>query len=332
MPLLSKAEPFKNPKLNPTISELTPENSPLILMYHDVLPPTQIASPPARSTKPKPGTLEADPIATSTVAFEEQMKELQKQGYVPISMEDLYAARTSGKKLAPKSVLITFDDGYLGQFLHALPILKKYQMKATFFVATDLITEKGHADTPWKPHMSWSQLNEIEDREKNGDRFQIYSHSHKHLGMYRIANDKLVSELRQSREMLESKLSRKDIVRRFFAYPGGHFSAPRNKRHPDAPFTSGVLERTAEFYDMAMTTYMQPHILSQAKGSNFAIERADIKQSHATIKDFLKRIEDYAVVNQKGAVVDPSKGATKDSNPKVDSAKHDEEETAHGAD
>jgi len=47
------------------------------------------------------------------------------------------------KKLPPKSLVITFDDGYLDNYTTAAPILEKHKCPATFFVATQGV-EKGY--------------------------------------------------------------------------------------------------------------------------------------------------------------------------------------------
>jgi peptidoglycan/xylan/chitin deacetylase (PgdA/CDA1 family) len=51
-------------------------------------------------------------------------------------------AFAEGRSLPRNPVAIAFDDGYLGNYDTALPILKKHDCKAMFFVATSLITER----------------------------------------------------------------------------------------------------------------------------------------------------------------------------------------------
>jgi peptidoglycan/xylan/chitin deacetylase (PgdA/CDA1 family) len=51
-------------------------------------------------------------------------------------------AFANGRSLPNNPVAIAFDDGYRGNYDTALPILKKHDCKAMFFVATSFITER----------------------------------------------------------------------------------------------------------------------------------------------------------------------------------------------
>ena len=61
--------------------------------------------------------------------FENQIKYLKKNGYTSINFDEI----DQSKK---KQIIITFDDGYKDVFVNALPILKKYEFKATCFFVT----------------------------------------------------------------------------------------------------------------------------------------------------------------------------------------------------
>ncbi len=71
--------------------------------------------------------------------FERQLLYLHRKGYNTITLYDLYAYVKHGSSVPPKPIVLTFDDGYLDNWVHAFPILRKYGMKATIFVATDFI-------------------------------------------------------------------------------------------------------------------------------------------------------------------------------------------------
>src|SRR5262245_47950086 len=53
-----------------------------------------------------------------------------------ISLEDAVSMLTGRKPVRPYSLVLTFDDGYRNNIKHALPILRRYGVPATFFVAT----------------------------------------------------------------------------------------------------------------------------------------------------------------------------------------------------
>lgn len=56
--------------------------------------------------------------------------------YFNVLSLDEALALLGSSDLLPRSIVITFDDGYADNYLNALPLLQKWQMPATFFVAT----------------------------------------------------------------------------------------------------------------------------------------------------------------------------------------------------
>jgi peptidoglycan/xylan/chitin deacetylase (PgdA/CDA1 family) len=74
-----------------------------------------------------------------------------------ISLNKILSNITSEKSVNGIKVAITFDDGYLNNFREAVPILKQYNIPATFFINIDFI-EKGYGD---KKFMNWDQITEI---------------------------------------------------------------------------------------------------------------------------------------------------------------------------
>ncbi|MPN40040.1 hypothetical protein SDC9_187575 [bioreactor metagenome] len=74
--------------------------------------------------------------------FENQLSILKKLSYRTVSLTELYNYMMHGKKLPKKSIVITFDDGYLDNWVFAYPLLKKYEFCATVFVNPDFVEKR----------------------------------------------------------------------------------------------------------------------------------------------------------------------------------------------
>jgi peptidoglycan/xylan/chitin deacetylase (PgdA/CDA1 family) len=81
-------------------------------------------------------SLSPDPWKTvvSPATFEKQLQWLKEHCTV-LPLHTLMQARTEGI-LRPRSIAITFDDGYLNNLTKALPLLEQYDLPATFFIPT----------------------------------------------------------------------------------------------------------------------------------------------------------------------------------------------------
>ena len=93
-----------------------------ILTYHRVIP------------EPSPFTIDA----ISPDVFEAQMASLGKY-FTVLPIDTIVDCLYKGTPLPPNCLSITFDDGYADNYLYAYPILKKYGVPATFFLATGYI-------------------------------------------------------------------------------------------------------------------------------------------------------------------------------------------------
>lgn len=68
--------------------------------------------------------------------FEKILKYLSKRFDI-IPLSEAFEAHRLNKPFKKKTVVLTFDDGYLNNFEIALPVLKKYNIPATFYLITE---------------------------------------------------------------------------------------------------------------------------------------------------------------------------------------------------
>jgi peptidoglycan/xylan/chitin deacetylase (PgdA/CDA1 family) len=146
--------------------------------------------------------------------FEEQLKFLKKENYVSIGLEELTLYMKEGKKDWQKAVCITFDDGYLDNWVYAYPLLRKYNFKALLFLATWMVEEETtcsfNLQDVWQGKIAkdrlipcvstWSMLDGYpvktdrrlcweEVRQMNKSIFDVQSHTKRHRKVY--ADDKI---------------------------------------------------------------------------------------------------------------------------------------------
>lgn len=78
-------------------------------------------------------------VSCPIVPFEDKIRALQQAGFHFLFWNELYEYMASERSLALPAILLTFDDGYLDNWVHVFPILQKYGVKATIFASADFI-------------------------------------------------------------------------------------------------------------------------------------------------------------------------------------------------
>ena len=73
--------------------------------------------------------------------FDKQMSIVRKY-MSPISLEEGVACLKNKRQLPPRSVAVTFDDGYRNNVILGGPVLKKYKIPATIFLSTEHINNQ----------------------------------------------------------------------------------------------------------------------------------------------------------------------------------------------
>ena len=101
----------------------------------------------------------------SPAEFEKDLAYLADNGYNTVDITDLLDFVYSGVPLPPNPVMLTFDDGYYNNYLHAYPLLQKYGAKAVIFIIgkhTNIWSVNFYPDES-HGHMTWEQIREMLD-------------------------------------------------------------------------------------------------------------------------------------------------------------------------
>jgi peptidoglycan/xylan/chitin deacetylase (PgdA/CDA1 family) len=159
---------------------------------------------------------DGNPIASSPEKFEQFCRYFQKHFHV-ISMNELVERLMGGKDIS-YNLVITFDDGYRDNFTKAIPILKKYNLPATFYIATDYIDStfqtwwdiQNNVTTEW---MSWDQI-----RKMHRMGFEIGAHTMTHADLGSIDASSCQKEVLGSFDRIEKEVGYRP---KFFSYPYG---------------------------------------------------------------------------------------------------------------
>lgn len=84
-------------------------------------------------------------ISVSPELFASHCETLARHGWRGVGLAEAEAYFRHGESLPAKSCLITFDDGYLDNYVHAWPILQKYGHKGVIFAVSGKIASSGPA-------------------------------------------------------------------------------------------------------------------------------------------------------------------------------------------
>lgn len=157
-------------------------------------------------------------LSVTREKFESQMVYLSRHGYRGVSIERLHVLWPSNPTKNPtKYIGITFDDGYMDNYVNAFPVLKKYGFSATIFLVAGDIKDKNtrdkHRSDPTNEKLSWQQVQEMHDY---GISFGAHTMSHPHLPSLSI--QEIRTEIINSIEYIENNLGSKVLS---FAYPYG---------------------------------------------------------------------------------------------------------------
>ncbi|MEK7519648.1 MAG: polysaccharide deacetylase family protein [Patescibacteria group bacterium] len=171
------------------IASLFPTKGAVILMYHSVGDNGKL-------------------FTVTSENFARQMQYLHDHHFSVLGLEDA-VSRMQKNDLPPRSVVITFDDGYQDNYTNAFPVLRQYRFPATIFVnrnveGLEALSEQGIKE------MAASGL------------VTFGSHAHRHVKLAQLSDAEIETELAVSKKTLEG-ITGTEV--RALAYPYGSYDA-----------------------------------------------------------------------------------------------------------
>lgn len=144
-----------------------------------------------------------------TEMFAEQMEWLSENNFTAMSMDEVIEAMNTGK-VPKRPVLITFDDGYADNYTNAFSALKNNNLKGTFFIISDTITEEGGY------YMSTGMLKEMKEAG-----MEIENHTANHLELNNLSREDAIDSIKRGQEFLRSVIGANG---NYLCYPVGRYS------------------------------------------------------------------------------------------------------------
>ncbi len=191
-----------------------------VLMYHHISP-------------------QAGLVTVSPDTFRNQIGQLARAGWRTAGL-DVVERFFAGEAIPEKTCIITFDDAYLDNMVHAAPVLREARMKAVVFAVTGWMgngpARSGAMETPshreCKKHIAAGDSDSVILRWEEAEQlqsagiFEFHSHTHTHTRWDKVITDKacrrtaLREDLNSSKRMLAEKLG---VSSRHLCWPQGHY-------------------------------------------------------------------------------------------------------------
>lgn len=188
-------------------NKTVPFDQPRILMYHMVREPF----PGGRFNK----------MRVSPDLFRQQIEWLHQEGWEFCFLSEIIESNSGTKR-----VVLTFDDGYRDNFLHALPVMKQFNAKATLFpvihreAGYDWSTHKKASHTGgelgMEPKLSDAEIHQMLE----SGLIELGGHSVMHANLPSLDEDAAWQEIHGCKIALEDTFKVKAPT---FCYPFGLF-------------------------------------------------------------------------------------------------------------
>lgn len=168
-------------------------------------------------------------LFSTAARFEENITTLLTEGYTFITLEELYQYKNGEIGLPDKVVALTMDDGWLGCYTEAFPVLQAYHVPATIFIVQDLVGMPGY--------FSWEQAKTMYD----SGLVKIHCHGKSHIDYTKVSKAKLIADYNETHSKIEEVVGER--VQKMMAYPAGKYTENTKKWLKNAGFEVQVLTK-----------------------------------------------------------------------------------------
>jgi len=161
----------------------------------------------------------SDVCALAPDVFRRGLVRLAGRGFRTQDLAAATGALSTGTEVSPRTVCLTFDDGYASVYTDAFPALQVQGMTATVFLTVGA-RDGRHERLPslqGREMLSWSEI-----REMAAAGIAFGAHACLHRDLTRLTAREVEDEMAGSKAVIEDRLG---MAVRGFAYPFGRFDA-----------------------------------------------------------------------------------------------------------
>jgi peptidoglycan/xylan/chitin deacetylase (PgdA/CDA1 family) len=174
---------------------VSPHRAPVpILNYH------VIGDPPASAPFPE--------LYVGRSTFAAQLRWLRSHGYHAVSLRRVYDYWRRGLALPPRPIVLSFDDGYRGQFTNARPLLARYHWPGVLNLAVQNVLD------------GKLTVGQLRTMVRQG--WEVDAHSLTHPDLTTLGRAELRRQVAGSRTWIRRRLG---VPVSFFCYPAGRYDA-----------------------------------------------------------------------------------------------------------
>lgn len=237
--------------------------------------------------------IDEDVISCSPELFDLEMQFCKKY-FTPITFSTLKKCLLQQERLPKMPLIITFDDGYKDNFTYALPVLNKYEIPATIFLATGYI---GESKLFW-----WDEITYILNNYNKSELHIEINHT-KHILGFKTTREKRKS-IRHLRRILKffPNNQREDIIRYLASLSNLNekkFDVVLNWEDIKLMAARGIEFGSHSVTHSIMSMLSDEELKKELSESKKSIERHTDKEviafsyPYGTAKDFHSKMEDF---------------------------------------